>query len=154
VTPNCSDIKLIGPWVWERMGTGLWYEHGKSCMGVVDAEFNPKWGVVYDDYEVGGSIKMHVAIDDPKFVSRRAIQAVFEYPFHDLRVKKVLATVCSENVKALSMDMRLGFKLEAIIEDAYDRGDMYILSMTQEQCRWLRGIEDGNRKQRATYARY
>jgi RimJ/RimL family protein N-acetyltransferase len=76
-------------------------------------------------------------------VTRRAISAVFEYPFYQLGVKKVLGFVNSENLKALSFDLRLGFEVEAIVNDVYERGDLYILSMTREKCRWLRGKEDG-----------
>ncbi len=131
----------------------MWFPDGKSCMGYVDMESGlPKWAVVYDSYEVGGSIQMHTAIADRKSVCRRAISEVFEYPFTQLGVKKVLAFVNSQNPEALSLDYRLGFEIEAVIEDAYDRGDMYILSMTQDQCRWLRGKNDGQICEAATAA--
>ena len=145
--PNSNDIDVLGPWAWETIGRGLWYSEGKSCMGHIDPTGKVIWAVIYDDYEEYGSIKMHVALSTPKCVTRRAIQAVFEYPFCQLGVKKVLATVNSENASALTFDLRLGFTVEAVIKDVYERGDMYILSMTQDQCRWLRGIEDGKREE-------
>ncbi len=150
--PNCTEISYLGPWAWKLMGQGDFHPHGKSCMGYVNDAGDPKWAVIYDDYEPGGSIQMHVAISDRKYVTRRAISTVFEYPFYQLGVKKVLGFVNSENANALSMDLRLGFKVETVIKDAYDRGDMYILSMTQEQCRWLRGIKHGQERQAATAA--
>jgi RimJ/RimL family protein N-acetyltransferase len=151
--PNSTDIDYLGQWVWRKQDNHYWFPQGKSAVGYVDPHDGlPKWAVVYDDYEPGGSIKMHTAIADPKYVSRRAIFAVFEYPFYQLGVKKVLATVNSENYAALTLDLRLGFEVEAVIEDAYDVGNMYILSMTREQCRWLRGIEDGKLQEAATAA--
>jgi RimJ/RimL family protein N-acetyltransferase len=103
-----------------------------------------KWAVVFDNYHKHGSIHIHIAVADRKYVTRRAIQAVFEYPFIQLGVKKLIGIVNSENAAAISFDLRLGFEIEAVIEDAYERGDMYILSMTPEQCRWIRGIANGN----------
>lgn len=142
--PNSSDINVLGPWAWELMGQGIWYPDGKSGMGYVNPfSGKPTWAVIYDDYEEFGSIKMHVALSTPKCVTRRAISAVFEYPFCQLGVKKVLAAVNSENHAALTFDLRLGFQVEAVIKDAYERGDMYILSMTQDQCRWIRGKTHG-----------
>jgi len=134
-----SDVQILVPWAWEKMGhpPGDWTPYGKVALGEV-VNGDVKWAVIYDHYNVA-SIQMHIAINDVKFVSRQAIAAVFKYPFIQLGVKKVLGMVNSENVAALNFDMRLGFKLEAIVKDVYETGDMYLLSMTREQCRWLRG---------------
>jgi hypothetical protein len=121
-------------------------------MGYVDDDGTIRWAVVYDNYEVGGSVQMHMAITHPKYVTRRAISAVFEYPFYQLGVKKVLGFVNSQNIKALSFDIRLGFEVEAIVNDVYERGDLYILSMTREKCQWLRGKEHGQASQRTAAA--
>jgi RimJ/RimL family protein N-acetyltransferase len=125
------------------MGCGLWFPEGKSALGELNDDGTPKWAAVYDHYEEGGSIQIHIAIDNPKYVTRQAICACFEYAFYQLGVKKVLGIVNSENERALTFDMRLGFKLEAIIEGVYKMGNMYVLSMTRQQCRWLRGKDHG-----------
>lgn len=138
-----TDIEVLGPWAWKLMGSGTWHSAGKSGLGDVDDKGVPVWAIIYDNYEPGGSIHIHIAIDNPKYVSRRAIMDVFEYPFSQLGVKKVLGIVNSNNYAALSFDLRLGFHVETVISDAYDMGDMYILSMTREQCRWLRGQDHG-----------
>jgi RimJ/RimL family protein N-acetyltransferase len=138
-----SDVDLLGPWAWKLMGCGLWDPVGKSALGELDDDGEIKWACIYDHYEEGGSIQMHIAVDNPKYVTRQAICSCFEYPFYQLRVKKVLGIVNSENSTALTFDLKLGFRVETIIKDAYDMGSMYILSMTQEQCRWLRGKDNG-----------
>lgn len=125
------------------MGSGEWHPQGKSALGEANDDGTIKWAVIYDGYEPEGSIHIHIAIDNPKYVTRQAISAVFEYPFYQLGVKKVLGIVNSENHNALTFDLRLGFQIEHVIKDAYDRGDMYILSMTLEQCRWIRGKDYG-----------
>jgi RimJ/RimL family protein N-acetyltransferase len=150
--PNSNDIQLLGPWVWDQMGSTTYSSTGKSAMGLVDDDGIVRWAVVYDNYEQGGSVQMHIAITDPKYVTRRAISAVFEYPFYQLGVKKVLGFVNSENLKALSFDLRLGFEVEAVVNDVYERGDLYILSMTREKCRWLRGRGYGQESQRTAAA--
>ena len=150
--PNCTDVNFLGPWAWKRMGSECWSSSGRSALGRIDNNGNVLWACIYDNYEPGGSIQMHIAIDDPKNVSRQAITAVFEYPFYQLGVKKVLGFVNSENHTALSFDMRLGFQIEAVIKDVYDMGDLYILSMTREQCRWLKGVSNGQVQEAATAA--
>lgn len=138
-----TDIDVLGPWAWKRMGAGAWAAEGKSALGEMHDDGSVKWAAVYDNYQPGGSIHIHTAIDNPKYVTRQALQAVFEYPFYQLGVKKVLATINSSNHKSLSFNIRLGFQVEAIIEDAYDVGNMYILSVTPERCPWLRGKDYG-----------
>ena len=134
------------------MDCDCWTPIGKSAMGRVDSKGKILWACIYDHFEENGSIQMHIAIDDPKSVSRRAITSVFEYPFCQLGVKKVLGFVNSENHSALTFDLRLGFKVETIIKDVYDGGHLYILSMTQDECRWLRGTEYGKFEKAATAA--
>jgi len=45
--------------------------------------------------------------------------------------------VDSTNEKALRFDKKLGFVEEARISNAARAGDLVILTMTKEQCRWL-----------------
>ena len=129
------------------MGCGEWHPQGKSAMGEVN-----KWAVIFDHYEEGGSIQLHIAIDDPKYVTRQAISKVFEYPFYQLGVKKVLGIVNSMNTSSLTFTLRLGFTVEAVISDAYDMGSMYILSMNRDQCHWLRGKDYGQFSNRSAAA--
>lgn len=124
---------------------------GRSALGELDNAGSPKWAVIFEAYNIR-SIRMHIAIADPKYVTRRAIAAVFEYPFRQLDVKKVITFVDSSNKKALFFNLRLGLKIEATVKDAYEMGDMYILSMTQNECHWLRGISDGRFSHRAAAA--
>lgn len=138
-----NNIDLLGPWVWSQMGCGEWFPKGKTALGELNDDGDPVWAVVYDHYEKRGSIQVHMAIANPKYVTRRALHAVFEYPFYQLGVKKVLGIINSQNHGSLSLSIRLGLQVETVIKGAYERGDMYILSMTQEQCRWLRGKDYG-----------
>lgn len=123
------------------MGSDTWSPEGRTALGYVE-DGDPKWAMIYDHYEKA-SVQMHVAGSDPKYWSRRALRDVFEYPFYQLRVKKVIGVCNSENTRALSIYLRLGWQMEAVVKDVYEVGNMYILSMAQEQCRWLRGKDYG-----------
>lgn len=93
-------------------------------------------GVLYDMFN-GRSVCMHVAIEKP--VTRKYTRTCFDYPFNQLKVSKVLGLVDSTNDKALRFDKLLGFTEEARIADAGKTGDLVILSMTRQQCRWIKG---------------
>lgn len=83
------------------------------------------------------SCMMHVAAIDDNWISKDLLWAAFDYPFNVLKVKVILATVSSENEEALKLDRHLGFKDKAYIEDAHMYGDLVILAMRREDCRWL-----------------
>lgn len=94
-------------------------------------------GVIFQGY-TGASIEMHVAGFDPFWLSRDMLWAVFAYPFIQLRCLKVIGRVKQTNSKALEFDLKLGFKEEARISDVYPDGDLFILTMRREDCRWLK----------------
>lgn len=95
-------------------------------------------GVLFEGFN-GNSIRMHVASDGTKkWMTREFLAVAFAYPFLQLKVKKILGLVDSMNENALSFDRALGFKTEHVIEDAGKTGSLVILSMSRDDCRWLR----------------
>jgi RimJ/RimL family protein N-acetyltransferase len=54
-----------------------------------------------------------------------------------LKVNKIIGVVDSTNLDALKFDRHIGFKDEAIIKDAGKHGDLVILSMTKNNCKYL-----------------
>lgn len=93
-------------------------------------------GVIFGDY-TGRSIRMHMA-GQPGWASLELIWLVFDYPFNQLNVEMVLGTVPSTDEKVLEYDHRLGFREIARIPGAVLGGDMVILSMLRDECRWLK----------------
>jgi RimJ/RimL family protein N-acetyltransferase len=83
------------------------------------------------------SCLMHVAAIDENWISKDLLWATFDYPFNKLGVSVILATVSSNNKEALKLDRHLGFVDKAYIEDAHEDGDLVILAMRRENCRWL-----------------
>jgi len=93
--------------------------------------------VVAFDNVLDKSCQMHTAAIVPNWISKDLLWACFDYPFNILKVKVILASVASTNTEALRLDRHLGFVDKAYIEDAHIDGDLVILAMRRENCRWL-----------------
>ena len=99
-------------------------------------------GVKYDNWN-GASVCMHVAAEPgAKWMTRGYLFACFDYPFNQLKARKVLGPVAASNAQARRFDEHLGFKVEATIADAAPDGDLLIYSMTRDHCRFL-GMKHG-----------
>lgn len=133
-----TDKNRIGPWVCER--TGGTYDH--SCSAAIGWEQDGELvaGTLYDQYN-RQSICMHVAAEKP--VTKTFVKTCFDYPFNQLGVKKVIGLVDSTNESALRFDSHLGFVEEARIKDAGKYGDLILLTMSRQQCRWIQGEARG-----------
>lgn len=117
--------------------------------GVLGMQFSPY--ATFIGQEINGEVKAVVAFDNildkscemhtaaimPNWISKDLLWACFDYPFNILKVKVILATVSSNNEEALKLDRHLGFVDKAYIEDAHIDGDLVILAMRRENCRWL-----------------
>ena len=93
--------------------------------------------VVAFDNILDKSCQMHTAAIVPNWISKDLLWACFDYPFNILKVKVIIAAVASTNEEALKLDRHLGFLDKAYIEDAHIDGDLVILAMRRENCRWL-----------------
>jgi len=94
-------------------------------------------GVIYEGY-TGGCIFMHQAGFHKRWLGGNMLWIVFDYPFNQLKVNKVAGTINSNNKELLDFNARLGFKEEARIRGAYPDGDLLVLTMPREECRWLK----------------
>lgn len=93
-------------------------------------------GVIYNGY-TKASINMHVAAFNPRWGSRDMLWVCFDYPFNQLGCRKVFGQVPSKNDHALEFNLKLGFKIEALIPDVFPEDDLIVVSMPREDCRWL-----------------
>jgi hypothetical protein len=112
-------------------------EHGFKIATAIPRPFNPDidkviskvtpegnlmGGVIYDGF-TGGCIFMHQAGFSKNWLVGDMMWIVFDYPF---------------NKELLDFNLRLGFKEEARIKNAYRDGDMVVLTMERAACRWLK----------------
>ena len=134
---TCNESDRVGTWVMQQNDGATWLLGQGQCYGVEDEEGRLIAGIAFDNYN-GACVQIHVAaLPGKNWISKALLHRVFSYPFHQLRVKKLIGLVGSTNAEALRFDLALGFRIEATLKDAYPDGDLHILSMTQDQCRWL-----------------
>ena len=88
----------------------------------------------FDSYN-GASMQVHLAITGK--LTKSYIRYVYNYAFNTAKVNKLVGLVSSSNHKAIKFDLHSGFVEEGRIKDGYPDGDIVILTMTREQCRFL-----------------
>ena len=108
-----------------------------KCMAWRDGEKNLM--VVAFNAFIGRVCQIHVAMAEGFHFSPRVfLRALFRHAFVDFGVKKLLGIVNSKNERALKYDLHIGFVEEHRIPGLHDDGgDIVIVSMTPEQCRFL-----------------
>lgn len=95
-------------------------------------------GVIYENYTgPGGSIEAHIASLAPRWLNRDFLFIMFDYPFRQLDCKQAFVRVAANNEKSLHWCHSLGFKEYVRIEDVFPDGDMILLRMKREECRFL-----------------
>jgi hypothetical protein len=135
-----GDIRINypsdGTWVMLRVG-GIFNDKIDHVIGVHDKEGKMRGGVVFTGY-LGSAIMLHMAGDETNWAGRDFLWMVFDYAFNQLGVRKLIGLVATNNLRALSIDLRLGFLLEGRIERVFpDGSDLLLLTMTRPQCKWL-----------------
>lgn len=124
---------ILGRWLCERTA-GTYTGEGQYIGLLEDGQIIAVVG--FEDYN-GASIRMHVAAVGKRWMTREYLRFCFWYPFEQLKVKKIIGLVSSNNEQALRFDRHLGFVDEAVIKDAAPDGDLHILTMNKEQCKFL-----------------
>jgi RimJ/RimL family protein N-acetyltransferase len=89
------------------------------------------------------SCQIHVASTDVYWLNKDLLFAIFDYPFNKLKVKVILAPICKGNVKSLNLCRKLGFEQVADIPYGHPEGDLIVVAMKRNQCKWLQQ-GDGN----------
>ena len=85
------------------------------------------------------NINISLATDNPKWCTRLVIKAMCHYPFIQLGLNRVTATVKQSNVKSVSLIERVGFTFEGELRRYYQNGESaMIYGMTKDECRWLK----------------
>lgn len=109
-----------------------------NCISRVTSKGNLMGGVVYTGYTgEWGSIGMHVTGFMPMWLNRDLLWTAFNYPFDQLRVRKIFIQVPESNARSLAFTSHIGFTVEHVIKDVYPDGDMILMAMYREDCRFL-----------------
>jgi hypothetical protein len=93
-------------------------------------------GAFYENY-TRRSITATIAVAPGAVVPKEFLRAIFHYPFVQLSCEKIVALIAENNWKSQNLVEKMGFVKEAVVADYYPEGDLFIYSMTKQQCRFL-----------------
>ena len=129
----CLDAERVGPWVCERAG-GAWVKGRGTAIGrLVDGELVA--GVLYEDF-TGANIVCHIA-GVGNWATRKFLGVIFQYPFIQLKCRRITVPVASDNQKSICMVKKMGFELECVLEQANPNSDILLFRMFASQCKYL-----------------
>jgi RimJ/RimL family protein N-acetyltransferase len=100
-------------------------------------------GAIFTDWNQG-SVIIHFALFGPRGgLGKQLLWLVFQYPFNQLGVKKLFGLIPEWNIVSRNTALKFGFRIEYKIDDVFNNpapvdNGLYIMSMTREQCKWLR----------------
>lgn len=93
-------------------------------------------GVAYADWN-GPNVVCHIAAVGKHWATREYLWTIFDYPFHQLKVKRITVCVGEGNMDSRRFVEHLGFILEAELAGAHSTGHLRIYRMFKGQCRYL-----------------
>ncbi len=99
-------------------------------------------GCVYNDYYPGVSMHVSIASTSPKWCNRRVLKALFDYPFGQMKVKRLTAYTGSRMVSVRKFLERLGFRQEGIMRQGFADDDAVIYGMLKHECPWIERTRD------------
>jgi hypothetical protein len=94
-------------------------------------------GVFYEDF-TGASITATIAMAPGAVMPKDFLWTIFDYPFNQLGVEKMVALVAENNWKSKNLVEKMGFTEEARIGCYYPAGEaMIIYTLSKGLCRFL-----------------
>lgn len=132
---------------WVSAKTGGKYQPGTGQGIGIERNGQIVAGALFDNWN-GNAVHVSVAINPGTIPNREWIWMICDYPFNQLKVKKCVGFVESANLQAIRFDEHLGFIREATLKDAGKYGDLYIYTITKDQCRILQEKRYGKQQRR------
>lgn len=99
-------------------------------------------GVWYEDYNQQ-SVMAHIAIDGR--IDREFLFAIFDYPFRQLGVRKVVCPVVETNEASINLVQKLGFSEAARLKESHPDGDLIFYTLNRENCKYTGARYRGKR---------
>ena len=103
-----------------------WARHGSLVAGVAYAEWN------------GPNVVCHIAAEGKHWATRQYLWTIFDYPFNQLKAKRITVCVGEGNRASRRFVEHLGFTLEAELAGAHPTGDLRIYRLWRDDCRYLK----------------
>ena len=132
-TVTTENQDFMRSWV-ERM---LFQKFGEEARFIGQEKDGNLVAVVAFTNFIPNACAMHIASVGENWMSKDLLWACFDYPFNKLEKKVILATMEASNDEAIKLNRHLGFQDKALIEDAHENGDLLLMAMRKEDCKWL-----------------
>lgn len=126
----------VANWVAARADCGVHAWAGYVCLGLEDEAGDLVAGVVLESYN-GRNANIHIAGIGRYWLNRQMLVTFFNYAFRHLKLERLTGLVPASNQQALAFDLHAGFQHEATLKGAAKDGDLEILVMRREDCRYL-----------------
>jgi hypothetical protein len=94
-------------------------------------------GVLYEDFN-GVNIVCHIA-GVGNWADRRFLGIIFDYPFNQLKVRRITVPVNGDNLKSQELVTHMGFVLESRLEKATLNSDLLLYRLFKGECKYLNG---------------
>jgi hypothetical protein len=127
-------------------------EHGDTIARLAGTHYDPKYsanfarvrdgeflgGVIFTQYRVE-SIVAHTGAVTPYWFNRDMIFVAFDYPFHQLGVKRIFGFVPEDKWHAQEFNRKMGFKVVTRIEGMFRHNvACIVMRLDYEDCRLLK----------------
>lgn len=84
------------------------------------------------------TVQVHLLIVNKMVLRKGFIEEIADYLFNHCNRKAIYGFVPGDNLKALKVDLNLGFTVKSVLEDGIDEGiDYLLLELKKENCRHL-----------------
>jgi RimJ/RimL family protein N-acetyltransferase len=126
----------VGAWVNSRTPNPFpWIPGAGVAIGFTCAE-RLVAGVTYYGYN-GANVWTGIASEEHGWINRRNLALLFDYPFRQLKVRRLSALIDASNTRSQDFVERLGFTREATLVDSATDGDQFVYRMFARDCQWL-----------------
>lgn len=125
----------------------VWSWHKFKCNLAKNSQAYFCIGIVKDNYLIGSvvyhrfrwpDVEMGIFTTDQSWCTRRVLRDIFSFAFKTMNCRRVTATADPANKAVLDFIERLGFAREGCLKNALPTGDMLILGMQKDECRWIK----------------
>ena len=110
----------------------VWTPENSATIGWVNKEIESV--VWYEDFNKK-SVTCHIYLG--KGLNKQYLNTIFDYPFVQLGVDKIIAPVISSNDKSVEFVKKLGFEEQARLLDVFPTGDLLFFVMSKDKCKFL-----------------
>jgi RimJ/RimL family protein N-acetyltransferase len=133
----CFDVDAVFAFVKSQLA-GLARSDDMQAVGIADVQGRMLAGVIYEGINAHNAWAHIGAIKGTVWARPFNLRAVFAYPFLVCKVDRLSVYVDASNLDSLQLCLGLGFTPEAtLMGAAVDGGDVVILVMRKDACRYL-----------------